>query len=47
MLVRVFDHDDRGIHHRAERDRDAAEAHDVRTDAERAHGGKRHQHADR
>ena len=47
MLVRVLDHDDRGIHHGAERDRDAAEAHDVGADAERMHAGERHQHADR
>ena len=47
MLVRVLDHDDRRIHHGAERDRDAAEAHDVGADAERMHAGKGHQHADR
>ena len=47
MLVRVLDHDDRRIHHGAERDRDAAEAHDVGADAERMHAGESHQHADR
>ena len=30
LLVDVLDHDDRGIDHRADRDRDAAERHDVR-----------------
>ena len=47
MLVRILDHDDRGIDHRAERDRDAAEAHDVGADAERAHQGEGDQDADR
>ena len=47
MLVRVLDHHDRRIDHRAERDRDAAEAHDVGADAERVHPGEGHQHADR
>ena len=47
MLVRVLDHDDGGVDHRADGDGDAAEAHDGRVDAERVHGDERHQHADR
>ena len=47
VLVRVLDHDDRGIDHGADRDRDAAEAHDVGAEAEQLHGAERHQHADR
>ena len=47
MLVRVLDHDDRRVDHRADRDGDAAKAHDVRAEAERLHRGKCHQHADR
>ena len=46
MLVRVLDHDDSAVDHRADGDRDAAEAHDVGAEAEPAHGGKRHQDAD-
>ena len=47
MLVGVLDHHDGRIDHGAERDRDAAEAHDVRTDAQRMHPGERDQDADR
>ena len=47
MLVGVLDHDDGAVDHGADRDRDAAEAHDVRADAERLHGGEGHQDADR
>ena len=47
MLVGVLDHDDRRIDHGADRDRDAAEAHDVGAEAQQLHGAERHQHADR
>ena len=47
MLVGVLDHHDRRIHHGADRDRDAAEAHDVGADPEQLHGAERHQDADR
>ena len=47
MLVRVLDHDDRRVDHRADRDGDAAQAHDVGVDAEQAHRDERDQHADR
>ena len=47
MLVRVLDHDDGGIDHGADGDGDAAQAHDVGVDAERAHGDEGDQHADR
>ena len=47
MLVRVLDHDDGGVDHGADRDRDAAEAHDVGADAQRLHGDEGDQHADR
>src|SRR6266550_9371174 len=47
MLVRVFDHDDGGVYHRAERNRDAAEAHDVRAEAEHMEEAHRDQHPDR
>ncbi len=47
VLVGVLDHHDGGVHHGAQRDGDAAQAHDVGADAERVHAGERHQHADR
>ena len=47
MLVGVLDHDDGRIDHRAERDCDPTQAHDVGADAERVHTGERHQNADR
>ena len=47
LLVRVLDHHDRGVDHRADRDRDAAERHDVGVDALRAHDDERRQHAER
>ena len=53
MLVRVLDHDDGGIDHRPDGDRDAAQAHDVGVDAERPHadeggedGDRQHQDGD-
>jgi hypothetical protein len=46
MLVSVLDHDNRGIDHGAERDRDAAEAHDVGAKAERVQQPHGDQHAD-
>ena len=45
--MRVLDHDDRGVDHGANGNRDAAEAHDVRTEPEQLHGGEGHQDADR
>ena len=47
MLVRVLDHHDRAVDHGADGNRDAAKAHDVGAKAEPAHGGERHQDADR
>ena len=46
MLVRVFDHHDRRVDHRPDRNGDAAKAHDVGAETERFHRGKSHQHAD-
>jgi hypothetical protein len=46
MLVRVLDHDDGGIDHGADRNGDAAEAHDVGAEAEQLHRAERHQHPD-
>ena len=37
MLVRVLDHDDAGVDHHADGEREAAEAHDVGVDAEQLH----------
>jgi hypothetical protein len=47
VLVRVLDHDDGRIDHGADGDRDAAQAHDVRVHAQRAHGDEGDQHAHR
>ena len=47
MLVGVLDHDDRGIDHRAESNRDPAQAHDIGADAERPHQREGNQDADR
>ncbi len=47
MLVRVLDHHDRRVDHGANRDGDAAEAHDVRAEAQQFHRAECHQHADR
>ncbi len=48
VLVRVLDHDDRRVHHGADGDRDAAEAHDVGADARaRTCTMNGDQHADR
>ena len=47
VLVRVLDHHHRGIHHRADGDRDAAERHDVGVDALVAHDDEGDQHAQR
>ena len=41
MLVRILDHHDRGIDHRADRDRDPAERHDIRVDPLDAHHDQR------
>ena len=47
VLVGVLDHHDRGIDHGADRDRDAAQAHDVGGEPEALHRDEREQHADR
>src|ERR1700694_2289331 len=47
MLVSVLYHDEGPGDQGADRDRDPAEAHDVRTDAQRLHGGERHQDPNR
>ena len=47
VLVRVLDHDDDGVHHRADGDGDAAQRHDVRADALPVHDDERHQHRHR
>jgi hypothetical protein len=47
MLVRVLDHHDRRIDHRADGDGDAAQAHQVGVHAQRAHGDEGDQDADR
>ncbi len=45
MLVSILDHHDRRIHHRADRDRDTAERHQVRRDALQMQGNEGDQHA--
>ena len=47
MLVCVLDHDDRRVDHRADRDCDATERHDVRVDALRLHHDERREYAER
>ena len=47
VLVRVLDHDDRGVDHRADGDGDAAEAHDVGAQAQHIHAEIGDQHSDR
>src|SRR6266705_2723229 len=46
-LVRVLDHHHRGIHHRADRDGDAAERHDVGVDPLVDHDDERRENAER
>jgi len=46
-FVCVLDHDDGGVDHCADCDRNAAKAHDVGADTEEVHGGKRDQDTDR
>ena len=46
VLVSVFDHDDRRIHHGSYGDRDAAQGHDVRVDALVVHHDEGHQDCD-
>src|SRR6266511_1305269 len=46
-LVRVFDHDDGGVDHRADGDGDPAEAHDVRAKPKHIHAEVRDQYAER
>ena len=45
MLVGVLDHDDRAVHHHADRDGDPAQAHDVGADAQQVHDQQAGQHA--
>jgi hypothetical protein len=45
--VHVLDHDDRRVDHRPDRNRNAAERHDVGADAEPPHCDEGHQDADR
>ena len=47
VLVQVLHHHHRGVDHHADGDGDAAEAHDVRVDAEPAHADEGDEHADR
>ena len=47
VLVRVLDHHDRRVDHRADRDRNAAERHDVGVDALVVHDDERGQYAER
>jgi hypothetical protein len=47
VLVRVLDHHDGRVDHRADGDRDAAQAHQVGVHAQQAHGDEGDQHADR
>jgi hypothetical protein len=47
VLVGVLDHHDGGVHHGADGDGDAAEAHDVGVHAQRVHDGESDQHPDR
>ena len=47
VLVGVLDHDDRGVHHRADGDGDAAEAHDVRVQPHPLHRHHRDEDAHR
>ncbi len=46
-LVRVFDHDDRGVDHGTDGNGNAAEAHDVRAKPEHIHTDIRDQYAER
>ncbi len=46
-LVRLLDDDDRGIHQRADGDRDTAERHDVGGDPHQPEGDERQEHRDR
>ena len=45
--VRVLDHHDRGVHHRADGDGDAPQRHDVGVDALQVHDDDGHQHRQR
>ena len=47
MLVNVLDHDNGGIDHGANRNRDTPKGHDVGIDALQAHDDKGRQYADR
>ena len=47
VLVGIFDHDDDGIHHRADGNGNAAQRHDIGTDALAEHDQKGNQHRDR
>ncbi len=47
LLVRVLDHDDRGVHHGPDRDCDPPQRHDVRGQAQGTHGNEREEDRDR
>src|SRR5258708_1930873 len=47
MLMGVLYHDDGTVDHRADRNRDTSQAHDVRADAAHLHGGENHPDANR
>ncbi len=47
LFVGVLDHDDRGVHHGADGDGDAGEAHDVRADPQIVHADKGDEDGDR
>jgi hypothetical protein len=44
LLMGLFHDDDRRVHQLADRERDAAERHDVRRDPQRAERDERHEH---
>ncbi len=46
VLVQVLHHHDRNANHRADRDRDSTERHDIRAQPEQAHREERHQDSD-
>ena len=45
MLVRIFHHDNRAVHHDADGNRDPAQAHDVGVDAQQVHDQQTEEHA--
>ena len=47
MLMHIFDHDDTGIDHRADSNRNTAQRHNVGVDTLQFHNGKGQQYANR